>query len=81
MLGQRQNLFEGVPRLGSQLLDGSVRPTSCLTVPDAIAHIAVQSQADFSKILFRATVDTLRTIASDPRHLGAEIGFVAVLRP
>jgi hypothetical protein len=50
-------------------------------VPDAIAHIAVQSQADFSKILFRATVDTLRTIASDPRHLGAEIGFVAVLRP
>ena len=30
-------------------------------------------------ILFRATADTLCTIAADPRHLGAAIGFVAVL--
>ena len=30
-------------------------------------------------ILFRATADTLRTIAADPRHLGAAIGFFAVL--
>ena len=30
-------------------------------------------------ILFRATAQTLRTIAADPEHLGAEIGFVAVL--
>ena len=30
-------------------------------------------------ILFRAAAETLRTIAADPRHLGAEIGFVAVL--
>jgi hypothetical protein len=30
-------------------------------------------------ILFRATADTLRTIAADPQHLGAAIGFVAVL--
>jgi Putative transposase len=30
-------------------------------------------------ILFRATAETLRTIAADPRHLGAEIGFFAVL--
>jgi hypothetical protein len=26
-------------------------------------------------ILFRATAETLRTIAADPKHLGAEIGF------
>ena len=26
-----------------------------------------------------ATADTLRTIAADPRHLGAEVGFFAVL--
>jgi len=30
-------------------------------------------------ILFRSTAATLRTIAADPRHLGAEIGFIAVL--
>jgi hypothetical protein len=30
-------------------------------------------------ILFQATAETLRTIAADPKHLGAEIGFFAVL--
>jgi len=30
-------------------------------------------------ILFRAAAETLRTIAADPRHLGAEIGVVAVM--
>jgi hypothetical protein len=30
-------------------------------------------------ILFRATAETLRIIAADPKHLGAEIGFFAVL--
>jgi hypothetical protein len=29
--------------------------------------------------LFAATAETLRTIAADPKHLGAEIGFFAVL--
>ena len=49
------------------------------TVPDAIAQIALQNKAVVYGILFRATADTLRTIAADSRHLGAEIGFVAVL--
>jgi Putative transposase len=30
-------------------------------------------------ILFHATAETLKTIAADPKHLGAEIGFFAVL--
>jgi hypothetical protein len=30
-------------------------------------------------ILFKAAAETLSTIAADPRHLGAKIGFVAVL--
>jgi len=30
-------------------------------------------------ILFRTVSETLRTIAADPKHLGAEIGFFAVL--
>ena len=49
------------------------------TVPQAIAEIAAQNKAVVYGILFRATADTLRTIAADPRHLGAAIGFVAVL--
>lgn len=30
-------------------------------------------------ILFKVAAETLRTIAADPRHLGAEIGLIAVL--
>ena len=30
-------------------------------------------------MLFKATAQTLRTIAADPKHLGAEIGFISVL--
>ena len=49
------------------------------TIPDALAPIAVQNKRLVYGLLFRATADTLRTIAADPRHLGAEIGFFAVL--
>ncbi len=49
------------------------------TVPPAVAEIAAQNKAIVYGLLFRAVADTLRTIAADPRHLGAEIGFFAVL--
>src|SRR5713226_5669946 len=49
------------------------------TVPQAIAEIAAQNKAVVYGILFRATANTLRTIAADPRHLGAALGFFAVL--
>ncbi len=49
------------------------------TVPADVAAIALQNQAQVYGILFRATAETLRTIAADPQHLGAEIGFFAVL--
>jgi hypothetical protein len=49
------------------------------TVPADIAAIAFQNKAQVYSILFRATAETLRTIAADPQHLGAEIGFFAVL--
>jgi len=48
------------------------------TVPDEIAVID-QNKPQVYNILFRATAATLRTIAADPQHLGAEIGFFAVL--
>ena len=49
------------------------------TVPQEIAAIAYQNKAVVYDILFRATAETLRTIACDPKHLGAEIGFIAIL--
>jgi hypothetical protein len=49
------------------------------TVPEQIAAIAYQNKAEVYSILFRAVAETLRTIAADPKHLGAEIGFLAVL--
>lgn len=49
------------------------------TVPEEIAAIAYQNKNVVYGILFRAAAETLRTIAADPKHLGAEIGFFAVL--
>jgi len=49
------------------------------TLPAPIAEIAFQNKAVVYDLLFKVTADTLRTIAADPRHLGAEIGVVAVL--
>ena len=49
------------------------------TLPEEIAAIAYQNKAVIYNLLFTATADTLRTIATDPKHLGAEIGFFAVL--
>jgi Putative transposase/Transposase zinc-binding domain len=49
------------------------------TVPEPIAAVAYQNKKVVYGILFRAASETLRTIAADPKHLGAEIGFIAVL--
>ncbi|MGO7317006.1 IS91 family transposase, partial [Rhizobium ruizarguesonis] len=49
------------------------------TLPQQIAAIAFQNKNAVYTILFRAVAETLRKLAADPRHLGAEIGFIAVL--
>ena len=49
------------------------------TVPEEIASIALQNKRVVYGILFAASAATLRTVAADPRHLGAEIGFLSVL--
>ncbi len=49
------------------------------TLPEEIAAIAFQNKREVYGVLFRAAAETLRTIAADPKHLGAEIGFLAVL--
>jgi hypothetical protein len=49
------------------------------TVPEEISAIAYHNKRQVYGILFRAAAETLRTIAADPKHLGAQIGFFAVL--
>src|SRR5262249_57239589 len=49
------------------------------TVPAAAAEMAFQNKETVYAIVFRAAAEALRTIAADPKHLGAEIGLVAVL--
>lgn len=49
------------------------------TVPQEIAAIAYQNKAAVYDILFQATAETLQAIAADPKHLGADIGFIAIL--
>ncbi len=49
------------------------------TVPAPIAAIALQNKALVYDILFKAAAETIRVIAADPKHLGAEIGMIAIL--
>ncbi len=49
------------------------------TLPARIADIAFQNPALVYDLLFKVTAETLRTIAADPKHLGANLGFTAVL--
>jgi hypothetical protein len=49
------------------------------TIPETIAAVALQNRRVVYDILFRAAAETLLEVAADPRHLGAKIGFLAVL--
>jgi hypothetical protein len=49
------------------------------TLPAAIANIAYQNKAVIYDLLFKASAETLTTIAADPRHLGARVGVTSVL--
>jgi hypothetical protein len=49
------------------------------TLPHQIGPLALQNQRLVYGMLFRATAETLLQVAADRRHLGATIGFHAVL--
>lgn len=49
------------------------------TLPAQIADIAYQNKAAVYGLLFKASSETLRIIAADPKHLGAKIGMTSVL--
>jgi hypothetical protein len=49
------------------------------TVPAPVAAMALQNKALVYDILFKAAAETIRVIAADPKHLGAETGTIAIL--
>jgi hypothetical protein len=49
------------------------------TLPARIGDIAYQNKAVIYDILFKASAETLSTIAADPKHLGARVGITSVL--
>src|SRR6185503_21280318 len=49
------------------------------TLPDSVALLALQNARIIYNLLFRAVSETLLRIAADPKHLGAKLGFFAVL--
>ena len=49
------------------------------TLPAPLAPLALQNKDLVYGILFRAASQTLLRIGADPKHLGAQVGFMAVL--
>jgi hypothetical protein len=49
------------------------------TLPAPISDIAYQNKAVIYDILFKASAETMSTIAADPKHLGARLGITSVL--
>jgi Putative transposase/Transposase zinc-binding domain len=49
------------------------------TMPSPIAAIALQNKAVVYDLIFKAAAETVRVIAADPQHLGAETGMIAIL--
>jgi hypothetical protein len=49
------------------------------TLPDTLHPLALQNPRTLSTLLFQTVADTLMTMARDPVHLGADIGFLAIL--
>src|SRR5712675_158827 len=49
------------------------------SLPAQIADIAYHNKGVIYDILFKASAETLITIAADPKHLGARIGVLSVL--
>ena len=63
----------------AELLNGVEYFHVVFTVPEPIAAMAFQNKTLVYDLLFHASAETLRTIAVDPQHLGAEIGFISIL--
>jgi len=74
---------------GSRTAAWLQREASCLlpvdyyhvvfTLPPSVAALVWQNQRQGYTLLFRAAEQTLRAVAANPRHLGAQVGLLMVL--
>src|SRR5215472_1584981 len=49
------------------------------SVPHALVPLMWQNKKILFRLLFESSAETLLKVAADPRHLGAEIGFLSIL--
>jgi hypothetical protein len=49
------------------------------TIPHELSALALQNKKVLYDLLFQASAETLLEVAADPKHLGAEVGFLSVL--
>ena len=49
------------------------------TIPDTLHDLCQQNKKVFYNLLFQASAGALQSIARDPKHLGADIGFFSIL--
>ena len=49
------------------------------TLPHGLLSLASRNSARLYTWLFQASAPTLREVAADPRHLGAELGVLSIL--
>src|SRR5579864_3842531 len=49
------------------------------TLPHELSALALQNKRLFYDLLFRASAATLLELAGDPKHLGADVGFLGIL--
>jgi len=49
------------------------------TLPHTLLPLCYRNAARLYDLLFQASAETLREVAANPRHLGADIGFLSIL--
>jgi hypothetical protein len=49
------------------------------TLPEGVKPLALRNQNVVYSILFRSASESIKELTEDPKHLGAEVGFIAVL--
>jgi hypothetical protein len=83
-----ESALSEVPGDGPRALAGADRAGELLpveyfhvvfTLPDELAVMGLQNPRVIYDRLFRATAQTMLQLGSDPKHLGANLGFLAVL--
>lgn len=49
------------------------------TIPECLNPVALYNKAVVYNLLFQAVSETLKEVAANPKNLGAQVGFVALL--